>query len=55
MDGIARDLGIFLPNSDGILAKTREEKRALVSDLNYLKSLFLYDLNPDLYTLPINL
>ena len=55
MDGIARDLGIFLPNSDGTLAKTREEKRALVSDLNYLKSLFLYDLNPDLYTLPINL
>lgn len=55
MGGTARDLGIFLPNSEGVLARTREEKRALVSDLNYLKSLFLYDLDPDLYTLPSSL
>jgi len=46
-----RDIGIFGSNGE-IIATTGKEKRQLVRDLNFVKSLFLYDLNIDLYDLP---
>ena len=46
-----RDIGIFGATGETI-ATTGKEKRQLVRDLNFVKSLFLYDLNIDLYDLP---
>ena len=53
--GPIRDIGLFSPKADGTLASTYEEKRQLVRDLNFVKSLFLYDLDIDLYDLPMSL
>ena len=53
--GPIRDLGLFRPNADGFLATNTEERRHLVRDLNFIKSLFLYDLDIDLYDLPESL
>jgi hypothetical protein len=53
--GPIRDIGLFSPKADGTLASTYEEKRQLVRDFNFVKSLFLYDLDIDLYDLPMSL
>jgi hypothetical protein len=53
--GPIRDLGIFNPGNDGILAHNGDEKKRLVTDLNFIKSLFLYKHNIDLYDIPSSL
>lgn len=52
-----RDIGIFGAMSPvgTVLAKTGAEKRELVRKLNFIKSLFLYDLDIDLYDIPLEL
>ena len=49
-----RDIGIFGSVGE-VIATTGSEKRQLVRDLNFVKSLFLYNLNIDLYELPSSL
>jgi len=55
--GKPRDIGIFgaMSPAGTILAKTGAEKRELVRKLNFIKSLFLYDLDIDLYDIPLEL
>ena len=52
-----RDIGIFgMFSSKGtVLAKNGSQKRELVRKLNFIKSLFLYDLDIDLYDIPVEL
>lgn len=55
--GKPRDIGIFgaMSPAGTVLAKTGAEKRELVRKLNFIKSLFLYDLDIDLYDIPLEL